>query len=357
LPELPAPPKGKQGWPWTEEAPQLPDTMPHGQPWPRVSIVTPSYNQGRFIEETIRSVLLQGYPDLEYIIIDGGSTDGAVDIIKRYEKWLTYWLSERDRGQSDAINKGWRMAKGEILAYLNSDDIYTPSAVETGVNYLVAHPDISMVYGDGDFINESGEVTEHCRAQDLDLKRLLCSYDHVPQPTVFFRREVLDAVGYLDEDLHLAMDLDYWIRICSRFRAGRVRETLAVMHLHPDAKFVCRYHEGLGEYLHILGKFYSNPELPADIRGFRRKAYSSVHLRASVDFVSARKRREAVKNLATAVRLHPGCLFDLGTGLHLVRLALGEKAAQGLMKLGRRPGMMRLLRASQLKYFGTDMPE
>ena len=324
---------------------------------PLVSIVTPSLNQARFVEETLLSVKNQTYPHIEHIVIDGGSTDGSVDIIKKYDKWLTYWVSEPDKGQSDAINKGWTIARGGILAYLNSDDMYTPAAVETAVHYLVAHPDISMVYGDGDFINESGEVSEHCKAQDLDLKRLLCSYDHVPQPTVFFRREVLDAVGYLDEDLHLAMDLDYWIRISSRFRAGRVRETLAIMHLHPDAKFVARYHEALSEYLHILGKFYSNPELPADIRGFRRKAYSSVHLRASVDFVSARKRRQAVKNLIIAVGLHPGCLLDLGTGLHVVRLALGEKAAQGLMNLGRRPGVMRLLRASHLKYFGTDMPE
>ena len=324
---------------------------------PLVSIVTPSFNQGCFIEETVLSVKNQTYPRIEHIVIDGGSTDNSVDIIKKCEEWLTYWVSEPDKGQSHAINKGWRIARGEILAYLNSDDMYTPAAVETAVNYLLANPDIGMVYGDGDFINGSGEVTEHYRAGALDLKRLLCSYNHIPQPTVFFRREVLDAVGYLDEELHLAMDLDYWIRISSRFKAGRVPETLAIMRLHPEAKFVARYHEALSEYLHILGKFYSNPELPADIRSFRRKAYSSVHLRASVDFVSAKKRREAVNNLVTAVGLHPGCLLDLGTVLHVVRLTLGEKAARGLMKLGRRPGTMRLLRSSHLKYFGTDVPE
>ena len=111
--ELPSPPPGKRGWPWTEDSPQLPDTMPDGSPWPKISIVTPSLNQGPFIEETIRSVLLQGYPNLEYIIMDGGSTDESIEIIKKYEPWLAYWESEPDRGQSHAINKGFQRASGD----------------------------------------------------------------------------------------------------------------------------------------------------------------------------------------------------------------------------------------------------
>src|SRR4030042_6265175 len=121
LKELPSPPQGKTGWPWTEESPQLHNTMPDGSPWPKISIVTPSFNQGQFIEETIRSVLLQGYSDLEYIIIDGGSKDDSIELIRKYEKWLTYWVSEPDHGQSHAINKGFRKASGEIVAWLNSD--------------------------------------------------------------------------------------------------------------------------------------------------------------------------------------------------------------------------------------------
>jgi len=116
LEELPAPPQGKFGWPWTEESPQLPEKQPSGKPWPKISIVTPSYNQADFIEETIRSMLLQGYPNLEYIIIDGGSTDKSVEIIQKYEPWLSYWVSESDRGQTHAVNKGFAMCKGEILA-------------------------------------------------------------------------------------------------------------------------------------------------------------------------------------------------------------------------------------------------
>jgi len=113
---LPPPPNDRVGWPWTEATPPAGETLPDGRPWPKISIVTPSYNQGQFIEETIRSVLLQGYPNLEYLIIDGGSTDGSVEIIRKYEPWLAYWVSERDGGQSEAINKGFRRATGEIVA-------------------------------------------------------------------------------------------------------------------------------------------------------------------------------------------------------------------------------------------------
>jgi len=123
LNELPKPPKWKTGWPWTEESKQLPDKLPDGSDWPKISIVTPNYNYGHFIEETIRSVLLQGYPNLDYIIVDGGSTDNSVEIIKKYEPWLTYWVSETDKGQVDAINKGFTKATGEIYAWLNSDDL------------------------------------------------------------------------------------------------------------------------------------------------------------------------------------------------------------------------------------------
>ncbi len=155
LNELPAPPPGKTGWPWTEESPQLPGTMPDGSPWPSVSIVTPSLNQRQFIEETIRSVLLQGYPDLEYIIIDGGSTDGSLEIIKKYEPWLAYRVSERDRGQSHAINKGWQRARGEILAWLNSDDTYNPGAIRCAVEALRANPGVAMVSSEMTYTDDS----------------------------------------------------------------------------------------------------------------------------------------------------------------------------------------------------------
>jgi glycosyltransferase involved in cell wall biosynthesis len=130
LAELPPPPPGKTGWPWTEECPQLPDTRPDGSPWPRITIVTPSYNQGEFIEETIRSVLLQGYPDLEYFIMDGGSTDESVDKIIQYQAWLSHWCTGKDSGQADAITKALERASGIWFHNVNSDDVLLPNALQ-----------------------------------------------------------------------------------------------------------------------------------------------------------------------------------------------------------------------------------
>jgi len=149
LKNLPPSPQGRVGWPWTEESPELPDSMPNGKPWPKISIVTPSYNQGQFLEETIRSVLLQGYPNLEYIIIDGGSTDNSVKIIKEYEPWLACWVSEPDRGQSQAINKGFKKATGEIITWICSSDSYVPNAFQK----------ISLIFADNQSV---GAISGSC---------------------------------------------------------------------------------------------------------------------------------------------------------------------------------------------------
>lgn len=147
LAELPPPPPDRTGWPWTVESPRVPDTMSDGRLcWPRISIVTPSYNQARFIEETIRSILLQGYPDLEYIIIDGGSTDDTVAILRKYEKHLAYWVSEKDRGQSHAINKGMERISGDVWMYQNSDDLLSRGAL-AAVADRFADPSVSWVGG------------------------------------------------------------------------------------------------------------------------------------------------------------------------------------------------------------------
>jgi glycosyltransferase involved in cell wall biosynthesis len=237
LAELPLPPPDKIGWPWTEESPQLSDTMPDGQPWPRISIVTPSYNQGHFIEETIRSVLLQGYLGLEYIIIDGGSTDGSPALIQRYAPWLTYRVSEPDRGQSDAINKGFRKASGRILAWLNADDLYEPGAVSAAARTLNDHADAVMVYGDCSNIDAEGKAFSLSRSRVFDRDRLIHHWPNfIPQPTVFFRRSAFEAIESLDVSLQYAMDYDLWIRLGTQGSAVYLPRTLARFRVHPDSK-------------------------------------------------------------------------------------------------------------------------
>ena len=218
LKDLPAPPEGKTGWPWTEQTEPLPDRMPDGFDWPRFSIVTPSYNQEQFIEETIRSVLLQGYPNLEYIIIDGGSKDKSVEIIKKYEQYLTYWTSEPDRGQSHAINKGWQKCTGNYLAWMNSDDCYLPNALTYTIKAFLKY-NCDFIYGAtyiGSFIEEK-QIIEGKRIKEFKLRNLLKFFYSVeyiiPSQSVFISKSLLSQVGFLDEDLHYCMDLDLFARI------------------------------------------------------------------------------------------------------------------------------------------------
>jgi glycosyltransferase involved in cell wall biosynthesis len=203
---------------------------------PLVSIVTPSYNQYEFLEETIRSVLEQDYPALEYFIIDGGSTDGSVEIIKKYEAQLSGWVSEPDQGQTDAINKGFLRSSGKYMAWLNSDDIYQPGAISSAVEFLQHNPGVGLVYGDADLIDGSGRKIGRFNAKQTSYQRLMRGGVYIPQPAAFWRRDLWERSGHLDTSLYFAMDYDLWVRFSKLASIKYCPELWASFRIHGDGK-------------------------------------------------------------------------------------------------------------------------
>jgi len=231
-------PTSLRGWPWTEETVSFPLIAPEGSSWPRISVITPSLNQARFLEQTMRSVLLQGYPNLEYIVIDGGSKDGSVDIIRRYDKCLAYWVSEPDRGQSHAINKGLSRATGGIVAWLNSDDYYLPGTLQIIAEQAVLHPNAGAWAGGGRQIDpETGKQLWERLPPPLTHNEILnWNQYYLPQPSCFMNRRVLGEKVYLDERYHMQMDFDLWLRISKDFEMIPINQVLSVNYRHGEAK-------------------------------------------------------------------------------------------------------------------------
>jgi glycosyltransferase involved in cell wall biosynthesis len=258
---LPSPPPGKAGWPWTEASAALPGPGPDGHDWPRISIVTPTLNQGQFIEETIRSVLLQGYPNLEYFIFDAGSKDGTVELIRKYEPWLTFWASEPDRGQTHAINKGLAKSSGVLFNWLNSDDQLVPGALAiVARQFLLHHP--HFVAGEAVFVEP--EARQQVNYWRVTAPRHLG--DFVPpisarltQPATFMNRQLIDQLGGFREELHYVMDYEFYLRAAIRLgkemRIGEVPQLLATIISHPAAKTVALASRVSSEWRRVLCEY------------------------------------------------------------------------------------------------------
>jgi len=235
--ELPAPGNNAlHGWPWTEATD--PALYGNGEGWPKISIITPSYNQGHYLEQTIRSVLAQNYPNLEYMIIDGGSTDNSVDLIRKYSSRIHYWVSEPDKGQSDALGKGFRLATGELSAWINSDDFY-----EAGALYKVAQQyrqqPFSLLCGTCRMIDMDDHLIQKLHTPSISYRSLLRYWKpHFcpPQPSIFFRTEILKDLGYFDPSLRYAMDYDLWLKASSKYRFHSIPDNLSYYRIHADSK-------------------------------------------------------------------------------------------------------------------------
>lgn len=249
---------------------------------PLVSIVTPSFNQAKFLERTVVSVFTQTYPNIEYIVMDGGSSDGSQEIIKKYEKRIAHFVSQKDRGQTDAINQGFSIARGEIFAWLNADDTYLPQAVSRAVETLQDSPGIGMVYGDANYIDADDHVIGKFSAAQTDIGRLRRGYVHIPQQSAFFRADLWKKAAPLDPTFYFAMDYDLWVRLAKISKLRYVPETWANFRLHADAKTISadercwpemlrvHFREGGSWFSPIVAKYLVR-KLAAPLINYRRK--------------------------------------------------------------------------------------
>ncbi|MDD5327099.1 MAG: glycosyltransferase family 2 protein [Phycisphaerae bacterium] len=284
LKDLPPPPEGKTGWPWTEQGKTLPETASDGKQWPKVSIVTPCYNQGRFIEEAIRSVLLQGYPGLEYIIVDGGSTDETVDIIKKYEPWLAYWESKPDKGQSHAINKGLERSTGKFFNWHNSDDVLAPDSLATMVSAMIKYPQAAYVHGRRIFIDDKGKVrsgNKHSCDNEIsfspELTASVSALKTGPQPACLMDRELVIQAGGVDENLHYIMDIDVLLRIALIKKPIYINSVLSYVRIHPDTKSLQWNSRRAKERIYVANKIFSSNDLPCSIIKLKRQTLATAH--------------------------------------------------------------------------------
>jgi glycosyltransferase involved in cell wall biosynthesis len=236
LSDLPPPPCDRTGWPWTVESYRVPDKPQTGASWPKISIVTTNYNYGQYIEETIRSVLLQGYPDVEYVVLDGGSSDASVDVLRKYSPWLSYWKSEPDKGQVDALNRGLRMTTGVIVNWLNSDDLLLPGALSAIANLWNLDRSIDLISGARIFRCQTG-------VEEIDLPwtrrwpEICLGMPFLPQETTFFSRRLWSIIGCLDERFNYGFDTAFFTEaLKSAEKVVLTSVPIAIMRVHPDQK-------------------------------------------------------------------------------------------------------------------------
>ncbi|MEW5868457.1 MAG: glycosyltransferase family 2 protein [Chloroflexota bacterium] len=291
----------KINWPWVNNITKYSTTMPDGSPWPQVSIVTPSYNQGQYLEETIRSVLFQGYPNLEYIIIDGGSTDGSVEIIHKYEPWLAYWISESDQGQGDALRKGFDQASGEIFAWLNSDDTYLPGCLaKTALAFQEDHT-IGVVFGECLYTDAANKGLRRYGTMDISPTNLLHRGNPIAQPASFFLQKTYRSIGGLNSSSNV-MDYDLWLRLSLRTKFKRIPDLLATYRLWENSKTVQHMPQLRIEMVRALDSFFDRSDLPESLHIHKAYAYAFNYLHISTAFVEAGDVKKAKEYLRLSLQ-------------------------------------------------------
>lgn len=303
---IPKAPEGKNGWPWSIE--DLKGKQP-GSPsdqWPRVTLVTPSYNQGRFLEATVRSVLLQDYPDLEYLVIDGGSEDESVQIIEKYESSLTFWESEPDAGQSHAINKGWRRATGKYLWWLNADDMLMPASLFTTVRFLEDHPHIDLVYGDLIAIDETDHQINRFNYPDFNLASFILKYRSISQPGTLLRKLAQESLGELDEELHFVMDREFWLRMALKgMTLAHIDKPVAYFRIHSQSKTQVGSDQAVKERYLCTTLSLKHPNTPASLLEKKKTVWANTHRVCARVYMKFGDYSAALNEVGAALRLQP----------------------------------------------------
>jgi GT2 family glycosyltransferase len=269
-----------------------------------VSIITPSYNQAPYLEQTMQSVLEQDYPRIEYIVVDGGSTDNSAAIIEKYADRLAYWISEKDSGQAEAINKGFARANGEIVAWLNSDDYYMLNTISFVVRCFEQNPDVVMVYGDMFAVDGEGQTINVLKYKQLSLEDLLC-FQIIGQPSVFFRRSALEKTGPLEPNFHFMLDHHLWIRLAQQGRILHVPQVWSAARYHPQAKNRARAAEFGREAFRVLEWAKNQPGLAESVSKVERRALASAHRYDARYLLDGEQSASALAAWFRALFIHP----------------------------------------------------